>query len=76
MTRKVMTRKGKKNPKLVYPGLRYTHKKRLFEYENQFRLKKKTQKNFWEQFQKYFEKFFFVAIKKMLFTHFPYMEIV
>ena len=75
--------KRKKNPILVYPGLRYTHKNLnfagklfffkecLLEYENQFAVKKyKTQKKFWERFKKYF------AIKKMLVIHFPYMEIV
>ena len=50
--------KRKKNPMVVYPGLRYTHKKLnfackifffkkcLFEYENQFAVEKKTQKIF------------------------------
>ena len=57
-----MKRKEKKNPILVYPGLRYTHKKLnfacktlffkncLFEYENQFAIEK-TQKNFGGNFK-------------------------
>ena len=47
-----MKRKGKRNPLLVYPGLRYTDKKLffacnfffkkcLFEYENQIAVEKK-----------------------------------
>ena len=39
-------------------------KKCLFEYENHFAVEKKTQKNFWEQFQKYFEKFLLSPSKK------------
>ena len=73
--------KWKKKPILVYPGLRYTHKKSNFACTICFpknvclstkiilRLKKNT-KNFWGQFQKYF------AIKKMLVIQFPYMKIV
>ena len=60
-----MKRKGK-NSILVYPGLRYTHKKLnfackiiffekcLFVYENQFAVAKKLQKKFWGQIQKHF----------------------
>ena len=59
-----MKRKGKKNPISVYLRLRYTHKKCLFEYENQFAVEKKTQKNFWGQFQKYFENFLSWPSKK------------
>ena len=81
------SREMEKNPILVYPGLRYAHKKLnfacksfffrkgLFEYENHFAVEK-TQKKFWGHFQKYFEQFLNVAIKKMLVIQFPYMEIV
>ena len=60
--------KTEKNPILVYPGLRYTHKKlnfacKIFFSKNvclitkiDLRLKKNTT-NFWGQFQKYLEKF-------------------
>ena len=39
-------------------------KKCLFEYENQFAVEKKNTKNFWGQFQKYFEKFLSSPSKK------------
>ena len=52
---KKLWREKEKNPILVYPGLRYTHKKLnfackiffkkcLFEYENQFAVEKKHKK--------------------------------
>ena len=59
----VMKRKGNKNPILVYPGLRYTHKKLnfackifffkkcLFEYENQFAVENKHKKMFGGNFK-------------------------
>ena len=77
-----MKREGKKNPILVYPGLRYTHKKLnfackifffkkyLFEYENQFAIEKKNTKKFWGQFQNFCRRH-----QKMLVIQFPYMEI-
>ena len=86
-SKKVMKRKGKKNPILVYPGLRYTHKKlnfacKIFFSKNvclntkiNLRLEKKTQKIFGGNF-KFLGKIFVVAIKKMLVIQFPYMEIV
>ena len=75
--------KKKKNPILVYPGLRYTHKKNkfcmqifffkkcLFEYENQFAVEKKSKKIFGGNFKKL--KNFVVAIEKMLVIQFPYI---
>ena len=74
-----------KNSILVFPGLRYTHKKLnfackiffskkcLFEYI--LRLKKNTTK-FLGAISKILRKNFVVAIKKMLVIQFPYMEIV
>ena len=79
-----MKRKGKKIPILVYPRLRYTHKKLnfackifffekcLFEYENQFAVGKKNTKKFLGAISKILE----IAVKKMLVIQFPYMEIV
>ena len=58
-----MNRKGKKNPILVYPGLRYTHKKLNFACNIFFskkvclntkinlRLKKPQKKVFWGNFK-------------------------
>ena len=82
---KKLWREKEKNPILVYPGLRYTHKKlnfacKLFFSKNvclntkiNLRLKKNTKKF---QFQKYLEKFLSSPSKKMLVIQFPYMEIV
>ena len=50
-------------------------KKCLFEYENQFAVEKK-HKKFLGAISKVLRKIFVVAIKKMLVTQFPYMEIV
>ena len=77
-----------KNSILVYPGLRYTHKKLnfacktffskkcLFEYENHFKVEKKNTKKILGAISKILGKMFVVAIKKMLVIQFPYMEIV
>ena len=79
--------KRKKNPILVYPGLRYTHKKlnfacKIFFSKNvclntkiNLRLEKKHEK-FLGAISKILRKIFVVAIKKMLVIQFPYMEIV
>ena len=44
--KKVIKRKGKKNPTLVYPGLFFLHffEKCLFEYKFDLRLRKKAKK--------------------------------
>ena len=39
-------------------------------------VRKLNTKKIWRQLQNYFEKFFVVAIEKMLVIHFSYMEIV
>ena len=63
--KKLSRRKGK-NPILVYPGLRYAHKKLNFVFD--LRLKKLTKK--FRAISKLIENFFVVAIKKMLVIHF------
>ena len=79
-----MKRKGK-NPILVYPGLRYTQKinlcmqnfffkKCLFEYENQFAVKKN--KKILGTISKKKLKCFCRCHQKKLVIHFPYTEIV
>ena len=82
---KKLSREKEKNIILVYPGLRYTHKKLnfdckifffkkcLFEYENHFAVKKHN--NFLRAISKT-KKRFCCHHKKMLVIQFPYMEIV
>ena len=70
----------------MYPGLRYTYKKLrfnfvilekcLFEYKIRFLVEQKHKKKKFGPFLKLSGKISVFAIIKMLFIHFPYIEIV
>ena len=74
---KKLWREKEKNPILVYPGLRYTHKllRKSFCYENHFAVKK-TQKNFGSNFKNSLKNFCCRHQKNASHTFSIYMEIV